>query len=138
MEEKVKIKGRKRHIATDTQGRLLHITVHAANSHDTKGGVDVFERTKEKFSSIKGFSADEGYRGTSKDHVEQTMGLKMEISKKIKNEWTILAKRWVVERTFAWANNFRRMAKDFEILTASAENLFRISMIQIMLGKLAS
>jgi putative transposase len=58
----------------------------------------------------------------------------MEISKKIKNEWAILAKRWVVERTFAWANNFRRLSKDFEILTGSAENFFRISMIQIMLS----
>jgi putative transposase len=131
-----KVKGRKRHIITDTQGHLLHIKVHAANTHDTKGGCDVFDRAKEKFPSLKGFSADEGYRGTSKDHVEKTMGLKMEISKKIKDEWAILAKRWVVERTLAWGNNFRRMAKDFEILTCSAENFFRISMIQIMLDRL--
>jgi putative transposase len=136
--EEKKIKGRKRHIATDTQGRLLHIKVHAANIHDTKGGGSVCDRTKERFPSIKGFSADEGYRGTARAHVEQTMGLKMEISKKIKNEWAILAKRWVVERTFAWANNFRRLSKDFEILTGSAENFFRISMVQIMLDKLTT
>ena len=59
----------------------------------------------------------------------------MEISKKIKDEWAILDKRWVVERTFAWINNFRRMAKDFEILTCAAENFIRISMIQIMLDR---
>lgn len=64
------------------------------------------------------------------------MGLKIEISKKIKDGWAVLAKRWVVERTFAWINNFRRMAKDFEILMCSAENFARIAMIQIMLDKL--
>jgi putative transposase len=131
-----KVKGRKRHIVTDVEGHLLYVKVHAANIHDTKGGCDMFDRTKEKFSTIKGFSADEGYRGTSTDHVEKEMGLKMEISKKIKNEWAVLAKRWVVERTFAWINNFRRMAKDFEIPTCSAENFIRISMIQIMLDRL--
>ena len=98
--------------------------VHAANIHDTKGECDVFDRTKEKFPTIKGCSADEGYRGTSTDHVEKEMGLKMEIFKKTKDEWAILAKRLVVERTFSWINNARRMAKDFEILTCSAENLF--------------
>ena len=131
-----KVKGRKRHIVVDTQGHLLHIMVHAANIHDTKAGGDVFERVKEKFPSLKGFSADAGYQGTSVDHVEKKMGLKIEISKIIKDGWAVLAKRWVVERTFSWINNFRRMAKDFEILTCSAENFARISMIQIMLDKL--
>ena len=64
-----KVKGRKRHIVVDTQGHLLHIMVHAANIHDTKAGGDVFERVKEKFPSLKGFSADAGYQGTSVDHV---------------------------------------------------------------------
>ena len=71
------------------------------------------------------------------DHVEKKMGLKIEISKKIKNGWAVLAKRWVVERTLAWINNSRRMAKDFKILTCCAENFGRIAMIQIMLDKLS-
>ena len=132
-----KVKGRKRHIMVDTQGHLLFIKVHAANIHDTKAGRDVFEGAKEKFPTIKGFSADAGYQGTSVDHVEKGMGLKIEISKKIKDGWAVLAKRWVVERTFSWINNFRRMAKDFEILTCSAENFVRIAMIQIMLDKIS-
>lgn len=60
-----KVKGRKRHIITDIEGRLLYIKVHAANIHDTKAGCNLFERVKEKFSDLKGFSADAGYRGTS-------------------------------------------------------------------------
>ena len=131
-----KIKGRKRHIITDIEGHLLDVKVHAANIHDTKAGCDVFERAKEKFPTLEGFSADAGYQGTSVDYVEKKMGLKMEISKKIKDGWAVLAKRWVVERTFSWINNSRRMAKDFEILTCSAENFVRIAMIKIMLDKL--
>ena len=94
------------------------------------------DRTKEKFPAIKGFSADAGYQGTSKNHVEKKMGLRMEISKKNKGEWAVLTNRWVVERTFSWINNCRRMAKDFEILTCASENFIRISMIQLMLEKL--
>lgn len=131
-----KIKGRKRHIVTDIEGHLLHVKVHAANTHDTKGGCDVMERAKDKYPTLEGFSADEGYRGTATDYVEQHMGLKMEISKKIKDTWAVLAKRWVVERTLAWINNSRRLSKDFEILTCSAENFIRISLIQIMLDRL--
>jgi len=115
---------------------LLHVKVHAANIHDTKSAPDVLDRAVEKFPSIKSFSADEGYKGTTVDHVEKVMDLKIEISKKIKDQWAILAKRWVVERTFSWINNCRRMAKDFEILTCSAENFIRISMIQMMLDRL--
>lgn len=128
-----KIKGRKRHISTDIEGRLLHVSVHAGNIHDTKAGSHVAARTKERYPTIKGFSADDGYRGTAKNYVKIDMGLKMEISKRIKSGWTVLVKRWVVERTFAWMNNARRLAKDFEILTCSAENFVRISIIQIML-----
>ena len=131
-----KVKGRRRHIMVDTQGHLLDVKVHAANIHDTKAGCDMFERAKENFPTLKGFSADAGYQGTSVDYVEKKMGLKIEISKKIKDGWALLAKRWVVERTLAWINNSRRMAKDFEILTCSAENFPRIAMIQIMLHKL--
>ena len=55
--------------------------------------------------------------------------------KRFKEGWAVLPKRWVVERTFAWLNNCRRPAKDFEILTATAENLIRIAMLKITLAK---
>ena len=95
-----------------------------------------YDRAKEKFPTLKGFSGDGGYQGTSVNHVEKEMKLHIEISKKIKDKWAVLPKRWIVERTFSWINNCRRMAKDFEILTCSAENFIRIAMIQIMLDKL--
>jgi putative transposase len=68
--------------------------------------------------------------------VEKEMQLTIEVSKKIKDGWAVLAKRWVVERTLSWINNCRRLSKDFEILTCSSENFIRIAMIQIMLDRL--
>ena len=66
-----KVKGRKRHIVVDVEGHLLHVKVHAANTHDTKAATDILDATKEKFPSIKGVSADAGYQGTTVDHVEK-------------------------------------------------------------------
>ena len=128
-----KIKGRKRHIIVDVLGNLLHVKVHAANIHDTKASGAVFDSTQKKYPSIKSYSADEGYRGTAVEYVDQMMKLKLYISKKIKDTFSILPKRWIVERTFAWLGNFRRLAKDFEILTERAENMIRIAMIKITL-----
>ena len=134
MEEK-KVKGRKRHISVDISGNLLHIKVHAANIHDTKAGCDIFKATLQKHPSIKAFSADAGYRGTSVDYIQNVLDRFIDISKKIKDEFAILPKRWIVERTFAWINNCRRSSKDFELLTSTAENIARLAMIRIMLKK---
>ena len=129
------VKGRKRHIGVDILGNMLEIQVHAANRNDTMKGGDICEQISEKYSTVEAFSADEGYRGTTREFVENVLGLRFEISKKIKDEFVILPKRWIVERTFAWLGNFRRLAKDFEILTATAENMVRIAMIKISLAK---
>lgn len=133
-----KIKGRKRHIVVDILGHLLHVKVHAANIHDTKSGCNVMYEVHQKYASIEAYSADSGYNGTSVEYVEKKLGLKLHISKKIKDEFAILPKRWIVERTFAWIGNFRRLSKDFEVLTERAENIVRIAMIKITLGAIAN
>ncbi|MCP4923662.1 MAG: transposase [bacterium] len=102
-----KIKGRKRHIVTDTQGHLLHIKVHAANTHDTVAGCDVFEEALQKYPSLKGVCADAGYRKTMEEFVKERLNKTIRISKRISPGWSILFQRWVVERTFAWFNPFR-------------------------------
>nr|VFK70202.1 MAG: Transposase DDE domain-containing protein [Candidatus Kentron sp. TUN] len=63
------------------------------------------------------------------------MGLKLHISKKIKDTFAVLPKRWIVERTFAWFGNYRRLSKDYEILVSTAENMVRIAMLSIMVTK---
>ena len=67
--------------------------------------------------------------------MEQELGLKLHISKKIKDTFAVLPIRWIVERTFAWLGNYRRLSKDYEILTCSAENMVRIAMLRITVRK---
>ena len=131
-----KIKGRKRHIVVDILGNLLHVKVHAANIHDTKSACEVLDTVSKKYPSIQAFSADAGYCGTAVDYVDNELKLKLHISKRITDTFSILPKRWIVERTFAWIGNFRRLAKDFEIVTERAENFVRIAMMKITLGAL--
>ena len=131
-----KIKGRKRHIVTDTQGNLLHVKVHAANIHDSIAGAPVLQAAFEKYPSIQGTSADAGYRGTTQAYV-LAVGKLFELSKKIVSGWAVLAKRWVVERTFAWLNGSRRLAKDYEISIQSQENFIRIAHMFTLLQRVA-
>jgi putative transposase len=130
-----KIKGRKRHIVTDTQGNLLHVQVHAANIHDTIAGVGVLQATFDKYPSIRGASADAGYRGTTESYVNG-VGKLFQVSKKIVSGWVVLAKRWIVERTLAWFNGSRRLSKDYEISVKSAENFIRIAHMFTLLQRL--
>ena len=69
------------------------------------------------------------------EFVENTLGLKLHTSKKIKDAFAILPMRWVVERTFAWLGQYRRLSKDYEILKLTAENMVRIAMLRIMVTK---
>jgi putative transposase len=135
MEEK-KIKGRKRHIVTDTQGHLLHVKVHAANIHDTVAGCDVFNAVLEKYPTLQGVCADAGYRKTMENFVRNACNKTIEISTRITQGWAIIAKRWVVERTFAWLNHFRRLSKDYEIAIKSAENNVMIAHAMLLLRRL--
>lgn len=122
-----KIKGRKRHIVTDTNGNLLHVKVHAANIHDTVAGCDVFQDALTKFPTIRGVCADAGYRKTMEEFVVTVLKKTIKISSSITKQWTILPKRWVVERTFSWLNHSRRLSKDYEITSSSSENFIIIS-----------
>ncbi len=131
-----KVKGHKRHIVTDTQGHLLHVKVHAANIHDTVSGCEVFQEALEKYPSLKGVCADAGYRKTMEEFVTKILQKSIEISARIQPGWAVLAKRWVVERTFAWLNHFRRLAKDYEIAIKSAENFIMIAHSMILLKRL--
>ena len=130
-----KVKGRKRHLATDTLGNMLAIQVHAANVADTSQGWEVCDRVAEKYDSVEAFCGDQGYRGTTVKFVENLLGVRLDITSKPAQGFQVIPKRWIIERTFAWLGGFRRLAKDFEILTQSAENMIRIAMIKITVAK---
>ena len=118
-------------------GNLLAVVVHAANIHDTKSGIEPAKLAFERYPSIEKFCADAGYRGTFILDVDELLCLGVDISAKIKpHEWEKLPWRWVVERTLSWLNNSRRLSKDYEISTASAEAVVKISHLHTLLKRL--
>ncbi len=118
-------------------GNLLSVVVHAANIHDTKGGIKCAKLAFEKYPTIQKYCADAGYRGTFVIDVKDELGLDVDISEKIKpHQWEKLPWRWVVERTLGWMNNSRRLSKDFEISISSEEAMVKISHFHTLLKRL--
>jgi len=118
-------------------GNLLSVSIHAANIHDTVGGCAVFDSAVTKYPTIDGVCADEGYRKTFENHVRER-GLAVELSKKIKQEWHVLPKRWRIERTFSWLNGSRRLSKDYEITKNAEKNYVYISHAVTLLNRLTA
>ena len=118
-------------------GDLLSVVVHAANIHDTKSGILAANIAKKHYPSIQGFCADAGYRGTFVSDIRQQFGLSVDISEKIRpHEWERLPWRWVVERSLSWLNHSRRLSKDYEISSASAQAVVKISHLHTLLKRL--
>jgi putative transposase len=119
-------------------GNLLSVAVHAANIHDTVFGLVPAMQAFEKYPTLAKFCADMGYRGTFVEEGFELLGLGVDISEKIKpHEWEKLPWRWIVERTFGWLGHSRRLSKDYEIRTDSAENMVRISHLRTLLRRLS-
>ena len=79
----------------DVLGCLLSVVVHAANIHDTKGGISTAKRAYERYPSIRKFCADAGYRGTFVSDLKEQLDLDVDISEKIKpHQWEKLPWRW--------------------------------------------
>src|SRR5207302_106878 len=122
-----KIRGRKRHIVTDTQGFLLAVLVHAANVQDNHGAVPLLATLRKTFPKLRYVVADRVYRGKKLRKAIAAFGRwKIEIVTRTERTGSFKPepKRWVVERTFAWLGRNRRLAKDFERTIASAEAWF--------------
>jgi hypothetical protein len=131
-----KVKGGKHHIVTDIAGHLLFVKVHAANVHDGKAGGEVARGALAKYPSLKGFCGDASYRKTFEEEMD-SLALSADIVERIESAgWIILPKRWRVERTFAWMGGSRRLSKDYEILTISAENMIIISHVSTLLNRI--
>jgi transposase len=134
-----KIKGRKRHIVTDTAGNLLDALVHPADVQDRDGAPDLIERCRDAYPSLVRFFADGGYAGPKLEaaivHLDR---LAIEIIRRSDvRHFVVLPRRWVVERTIAWLNRCRRLAKDWEASIASSEAWLIIASIRRMNRRLA-
>lgn len=157
-------KGRKRHVLVDTEGLLLKVVVHAADIMD-RDGVKVLltDGIQGLFPRLCHLWLEGGYNGTDqgKDWIEKTFGWTAQLVQRPprrKKVWGpgdippdqidgskylppsgfhVLPRRWVVERTFAWHGQNRRLSKDYERLPTTSEALISIAMIRLMLRRLA-
>jgi len=124
-----KINGRKRHILTDTDGRLLAIEVHAADIQDRDGAKGVLKRSRARFPFVELAYADGGYAGRLVRWAKERTHIDLEVVKRTAGQagFAVIPRRWVVERTFAWIVKNRRFVRDYEQLTAVAETLITIA-----------
>jgi len=121
---------------------LLHAIVHPADIQDRDGGILLLETLFGQYPFLKRLFADSAYQGpvfqTALDKILPE--LKTEIVKRsdIANGFVILPKRWIVERTIAWLNRCRRLAKDWENLNRKGLAFLRLASIRLMLRKLCN
>src|ERR1700681_2452191 len=135
-----KIKGRKRHIVTDTDGSLLAVQVHAANIQDVHGAVPLLKYIGMLFPKLRHIFADRVYRGKQLPAaIAAFRKWVIEIVTRSQSVGTFKAepRRWVIERTLAWLNRCRRLSKDFEKTIASAEAWVLLASIRVLSRRLA-
>ncbi len=137
-----KIKGRKRHILVDTLGLIVAVVVTAANADDRDGLVTLLQRY---FASgvkrLRKIWVDGGYEAqwlwAWVRRLKRTHKVDLEVVEHTGQGFQVVKHRWKVERTFAWLLNDRRHSRDYETLTASSEAMIQISMIRLLLKRLA-
>jgi transposase len=131
-----KIKGRKRHAMVDTDGRALKLQVHAADIQDRDGIGPLVNASRNRWPFVSLCYADAGYQGPQ---AAAACPIRLEIVRKLDGQvgFAVHARRWVVERFFAWINRNRRLAKDFEATIASAEAFTYAASAMLLLRRLA-
>ena len=135
-----RIKGIKRHIAVDSHGHLLQVKVHSAAVADRKGGAWLLTELRSRHPHIQKIFCDGGYSlvGRAGDTDQTLQGYSLHVVKRNKEKkgFSVVPKRWVVERTFAWIETNRRNAKSYERMPATAEAITQLSTIRILLNQL--
>ena len=135
-----KIKGRKRHIVTDTAGHLVGLVVHLASIQDRDGAVAVLTSIRRLYPWLRHIFADGGYAGDKLRNALAALGRwTVQIIKRSDTAegFEVLPRRWVVERTFAWLGRCRRLTKDFETTIESSTAWTLIAHIRRLTRSLA-
>jgi putative transposase len=149
-----KLAGRQRHILVDTQGLLLAVVVHPANTPDREGGQLVLAAAEDTLLRLQHIWADQGYTGTLVRLPRQEYGLTVQVvyppDRQLKRYapefladlgyqpgFQVLPKRWIVERTFSWLGRQRRLSKDYERLASTEEAWIYLVGIRLFLVRLA-
>ena len=159
--------GRKRHLLVDTEGLVMKVRVHSAKVPDAEGIRLLLEPVRDRLGRLSHLWVDAGYQGRGKRWAEEVVGLSVEVVRKPQKpvpeevaerwarEWAkegkevdwqglmpskgfkVLPRRWVVERTFSWLGQNRRMSKDYERLPESSEAFVYAAMSRLMARRLA-
>ena len=126
----------------DTLGLLLHAMVHSASIQDRDGGISLLATMKNLFPFLEKLFADSAYQGRlfATALAKILPRLETEIVKRSDHDkgFVQLPKRWIVERTIAWLNRCRRLAKDWENLNRNALAFLKLASIRLMLRKLCN
>lgn len=131
--------GSKIHVAVDTLGHLLALSVTPANQGDRSQGGALCEQVQEVTGeSVQLVWVDQGYTGESAQQAAHEQGMELHVVKleEAKRGFVLLPRRWVVERSFAWANRFRRLVKDYERLPETLKGLHFLAFASLMATKL--
>lgn len=132
-----KVKGIKRHAIVDKNGFLIAIMVTVANIHDGQTALQLMRVLKNLWSSVKVIIADGGYRGEIKEQIRKNFDYLLQITLRTdKNIFQLQPKRWVIERTFSWFDNDRRLCRQYELLMETAEEMVKLSAIKLLLNKI--
>jgi transposase len=126
-----KVNGTKRHIAVDVLGLLLAVVVTSAGTSDRDGALPLLERLRRSCPGVRKVWADAGYAGVLAAIVQIVR------PPADRRGFTVLPRRWVVERTLAWITRRRRCARDYESLPESHEAMVRWAMVLVMTRRLA-
>lgn len=138
---------KKRHVLVDTQGLLMHALVHPADVQDRDGGVLVMATLFGLYPFLLKLYADGGYQGPVFQaglrrvcrQIEVEIVKRSDQTEKAKEQakgFVVLPKRWIVERTIAWLNRCRRLAKDWECKSRKARAFLILASIRLMTRKL--
>lgn len=145
-----RLSGRKRHLLVDTGGLVLSARVHAASLHDRDGAQGLLtDELKKELPQLELVWADGAYTNEFRRWAEEERGWRVEVPyHRNRQLWRygleekprgfrVLPRRWVVERTFAWLGQARRLANDYERLPETAVAMIYWAMSRIMLRRLA-
>lgn len=132
-----KVRGRKRHMAVDTQGNVMAVGVTAANVHDRPGSLSMKEQI-EDLGRVRKILADGSYKGEPVFTAAGRIEWEIVERKATGGKFKVIPRRWVVERTFGWLNNYRRLSKDYEKTVIMSKAMIIMSAVVITLNKLVT
>src|SRR5580704_125369 len=134
-----KRKGSKVHAAVDTLGHLLAVAVTPANEQDRSQVRQMARAVQEAVEEpVQVAFVDQGYTGEQPAQAAAQEGIRLEVVKhhEAKRGFVLLPRRWVVERSFAWAARFRRLARDYERLATTLAGYHWLAFVTLMLATL--